>query len=144
MKRAWFLLFVGVIVAAGCKSPTGPDSASLVGTWNATKAEFVKAADTNTKVDIVTQGSTVSLVMSSSTFTLTITDPGESPVVSTGTWSSSTDVLTLTWSSGYVGEAQFDMALVGSTLTLEGGHLPHEFTPGNPEEAILNLTLAKQ
>jgi len=131
--------------AAGCKSSTGPEEAAgLVGTWRATKAEFVSIANSSKKVDIIVQGSTLTLVLDSSTFVLTITDPGESPLVRSGTWSSSTDVLTLVTTSGGSGESQFDFSLNGNQLTLSGGHIQFDFTVGNPEEAILNLTLVRQ
>lgn len=146
--RQWALILLAAVVflsVTGCKgSPTAPDPKTLVGTWNATKAEFVSLADSNKKTDIITQGSTVTLVLSTSTFVFTITDPGQAPEAGTGTWSVSSDTLTLTWSTGFFGESQFDFVLNGDRLTLTGGHVPHDFTVGNFEEAILNLTLARQ
>ncbi len=147
MKNAVAVLMAVAVIlgAAGCQSSTGPeDTESFVGTWNATKAEYTSAANPGTKVDIVAGGSTAVLVFGSAAFTLTITDPGESPVVAGGTWSASTDVLTLTWTSGNSGESQFDYTLSGDNLTLEGGHMQYDFTPGSPEEALLDLTLHKQ
>lgn len=129
----------------GCKdSPTAPDPATLVGTWNATKAEFVSVANPTTKQDIVAGGSTVTLALSTNTFAFTITDPGQVPEAGTGTWSVSSDTLTLAWSTAFSGESQFDFTLSGDHLTLTGGHLPHDFTVGNFEEALLNLILVRQ
>lgn len=140
-----FLAAAAVLGALGCKSSTGPeDPTSFIGTWHATKAEFVSVANSSTKADIITQGSTLTLVFSSSTFVLTITDPGQSPEVFNGTWSASMDVMTLTWTSGLFGESQFDWSRNGNELTLTGGHMPFDFTPGSPEEATLNLILVKQ
>ncbi len=139
-----FLAAVAVLAAAGCKDPTGPDVNQMVGTWNATKAEFVSQANPGTSVDIITQGGSLSLVLSASTFTMTIKETGKSDWVGTGTWSTSIDTMTLTWSSEMAGESQFDFTLNGSQLTLEGGHMPHEFTPGNSEESIVSLILVKQ
>jgi hypothetical protein len=146
MKKTAFVLLVAVpfLVLAGCKSSTGPDADTIKGTWDATKAEYVSVANSSTKVDIIVQGSTVVLVFNSSTFSLTITDPGEAPWVANGTWSASIDTMTLTWTSGFSGESQFDFVLDGDELTLTGGHVPFEFTAGSPEEAILNLILVKQ
>lgn len=139
------LIIAAVLVFAGCKSSTGPeDTESFLGTWNATKAEYTSAASSSTKVDIVAGGSTAVLVLNATTFTLTITDPGESPVVAGGTWSASTDVLTLTWTSGNSGTTQFDYTLSGDTLTLNDGHVLYDFTPGSPEEALLDLVLHRQ
>jgi hypothetical protein len=104
----------------------------------------VSVADSNKKADIITQGSTVTLVLSTSTFVFTITDPGQGPETATGTWSVSSDTLTLTYSTGFSGESQFDFILSGDQLTLNGGHVPHDFTVGTFEEALLNLILARQ
>lgn len=146
LRKALILLAVtAVLGAAGCKSSTGPqDESDFIGTWNATKAEYVSIADSNTKADIVARGSTLTLVFASSTFVLTITDPGQSPEIFSGTWSASTDVMTLTWTSGMSGESQFDWSLDDDELTLTGGHMQFDFTPGSPEEAILNLILVHQ
>ncbi len=147
MKKAALILLAGFaclsITACG-SNPTAPDPKTLVGTWNATKAEFVSVADPNTKADIIPQGSTLTLVLSSSTFVFTITDPGQAPEITTGTWAASSDVMTLTYSTGALGESQFDFSLSGDRLTLTGGHVPHDFAVGNFEESILNLILARQ
>lgn len=139
-----FLIVAALALGGGCKSSTGPeDRDDFIGNWGATKAEFVSLADSNTKVDIVAQGSTVTLVFDATTAILTITDPVDGPTSYSATWAASTDVLTLTWTSGMFGESQFDFVLSGDHLTMEGGHMPFEFTPGNVEEALLNLTLVR-
>jgi hypothetical protein len=139
-----FILSVAVLAAIGCKGATTPEVESFVGTWSATKAEYESVANPGTKVDIITQGSTLTLVFTANTCVLTITDPGEAPFVANATWSASTDVLTFTWTSGLNGDTQFDYVLDVDELRLDGGHMPFEFTAGNPEEAILSLILAKQ
>lgn len=147
MKRTGLVLCLAAAVLAlgGCKSNTGPeDPEGFLGTWNATKAEFTSVANSGTHVDIVAGGSTVVLLFNATTFTLTVTDPGESPVVSGGTWSASTDIMTLTWTSGSSGESQFEYTLSGDDLTLDNGHMQYDFTPGSPEEALLDLVLHRQ
>lgn len=145
MKKTALVLFAAAafLGATGCKSSTGPDEDSFIGTWNATKAEFVSVANSSTRVDIVTQGGTLTLVLNASSFTMTIKESGKADWVGSGTWSNSMDTMTFTWSSGMYGESQFDFTLDGNQLTLEGGHMPHEFTPGNSEESIVNLILVK-
>ncbi len=144
MKRSVvFFVACGLLLGLGCKSSTAPDPEGLKGTWRATLAEFTSLANSSTKTNIIAAGSTVTLVLNETTAVLTITDPGESPSVYTANWSSSIDVLTLTWTNGWNGEMQFDYLLNGNTLTLEGGHMPFDFTPGNPEEAILNMELTR-
>jgi hypothetical protein len=140
-----FFLAVALLTVGGCKSSTGPeDTESFLGTWNATKAEFTSIANSGTHVDIVAGGSTVVLLLNATTFTLTTTDPGESPVIASGTWSASTDILTLTWTSGGSGETQFEYALSGDNLTLNDGHMMFDFMPGSFEEALLDLVLHRQ
>jgi len=146
-KKALVLIAAAVVLGAvGCKSSTGPaDQSDFIGTWNATKAEFTSIANPSTKVDIITQGSSLTVVFSANAVVLTITDPGQNPEVFSGTWSASMDVMTLTWTSGLSGESQFDWVLAAEDeLTLGGGHMPFDFTPGNPEEAFLDLILVRQ
>ena len=146
-KHRWFLFLIigALILGAGCKkSPTPPDQDTFIGTWQATKAEFVNVAVPGTKVDVVAQGGTVTLVLAATTAVLTISELGESPLVYNATWSAGSDVLTLAWTSGSTGEAQFDFTLNGDNLTMDGGHVPFDFTEGNFEEAILNLRLVRQ
>ena len=145
-KAALVLLVAGASLGfTGCKSSTTPPPVDdLIGTWDATKAEFTSVANSSTKVDIIPQGWTLVLVFNASTFTMTIQEPGQAAWVGRGTWRISFDLVTFTWSSGMNGESQFDFNCIGSQLTLEGGHMPHEFTSGNLEEAILNLIATKR
>ena len=144
MRQIVFLILVAcaIIGAAGCKSSSSPeDEAGLIGTWRATQAEFLSAADSNMRVDIVAQGGTLTLLLEAASFTLTIDEPDAEPDVTTGTWTSSSDTLTLT-PTGASFNVQFDMTRSGNTLTLRGGHVEFDFH-GTPEEAILNMVLTR-
>ena len=78
------------------------------------------------------------------TYRVTITDPGLTGNVVTGTWSASRDVLTIQ-PTGQTGNTQFDMTLSGSTLTLNDGHVLFDFNAdGVGEESVLNMTLTRQ
>lgn len=118
---------------------------TLVGTWRATKAEYTSRGNSSLRVDVVAQGTVVTLVLEpGGSFRLTITDPGLAGSVVTGTWSASRDVLTIA-QSGQSGQTQFDMTLSGSTLTLNGGHVLFDFDDdGAGEESVLNMTLTRQ
>jgi hypothetical protein len=134
---------LAALLTGACKSSTGPSADELEGTWTATSAEFVLKSDTSTKVDIVDEGSTVTLVLGSSTFTLTTNDTRPEETSLSGTWSKTTDTLTLA-PAGADYTIVFDMALSGSTLTLEGGGVMFDFTStGTLEDAELNMVLAK-
>jgi hypothetical protein len=116
----------------------------MAGTWRATKAVFVSVAPPTRTVDVVAQGTVVTLVLGAdSTYTFTLAEPGVAPVVTTGTWSESIDVLTLT-QTGATYSTQFDKALSGDALVLAGGSVQFEFTDGVTEEAKLTMTLARQ
>jgi hypothetical protein len=142
-------LVIGTLIAitwlGGCgkKSPTGPSGQGLPGTWRATRAEFVSRANSSVRVEIVSKGATMTLVLDAArTYTTTVTNPGQPPDVVSGTWSSSTDVLTLK-QTGRSGDSQFDMNLSGDTLTLNGGSALFAFDTVF-EEAVLNATFVRQ
>jgi hypothetical protein len=144
---ALFALFAATSIAAcgGANNTTAPSPQTLAGTWRATRAEFVSRASSSLRVDVVSQGTTMVLTLASNNaYTLTITDPGHSPQATTGTWSSSTDVLTLR-PTGMPFSIEFDMTMSGSTLTLTGGSVEFDFNAdGVNEEATLNATFARQ
>jgi hypothetical protein len=132
------------VACGGGGSPTTPTgvASGLTGTWRVTRAEYVNAANSAQSVDVIAQGTTMTLAFEAGgTFTLTIVDPGQAASVVTGTWTSSHDVLTIV-RTGQSGSSQFDMTLDGSNLTLSGGHVEYDFgNDGQLEEAILNMDL---
>lgn len=146
------LLVLATAVAASCGgddgngNPTSPSTqASLAGTWKATRAEFVNASNSNQRVEIVTLGTSLTLTLDSGgSYTQRIVDPGQAGQTTTGTWSASSDVLTLK-PAGITGNIQFDMNLNGSTLTLNGGHVEFDVNgDGRAEESLAYITLARQ
>ncbi len=156
--RAVFATLVVAIVAVGCggsdssggssSSPTGPSGSSapqgLEGTWKATKAEFVSVATSSKRVDVVAHGTTVTLALTGANFVLTMTDPGQAPNVTNGTWTSSSDTMALR-PAGMTWSWQFDMALSGNSLTLNGASVEFDFAAnGAYEQARLYMTLARQ
>jgi hypothetical protein len=74
-------------------APTPPQTAEE--SWRATRAQFVSLANSSRQVDIVAQGSTVTMVFAGSNYTFTQTESGKPQQVQTGTWSASIDVMTL-------------------------------------------------
>lgn len=141
--RTIAVIVVALVVLTSChkNSPTSPSASGLPGAWRATRAEYVSGSQ---RVDVIPRGSTMTLTLETSTFALTVTDPGEPAVVTSGTWSASRDVLTLK-PTGMTGEIQFDMTLSGSTLSLNGGHVLYDINSDDrDEECILNTTLVRQ
>jgi hypothetical protein len=145
----WTLLAL-VALSTACgkedEGPTGPSSASLDGTWRATRAEFVSLAPPTRSVEVIANGMTVTLQLpAAGNYTLTLTEPGAPAQVITGTWTASKDELTLNLSAPFTGEIQFDYVLTGGTLAIRGGHMPFTFDDNvGPEESIVNMTLVRQ
>jgi hypothetical protein len=147
MKASACAMVVSLILAvASCKkSPTAPSTGGLPGTWRATSAEFVDRADPARRVELVSRGGTIVLVLAAGgTFTLTTTTPGAAAETATGTWTSSRDVLTLR-PSAVTGDTQFDYTLSGDTLTLAGGHVLFDVNGDDrDDEAELSMTLRRE
>jgi hypothetical protein len=144
MRKVAFIVLVTLafLAAASCKdTSTNPTVKGPVGTWHATRAEYVSVADSSKRVNIVSQGSTVTLVLDTSTFTLTITNPGETPKVTTGSWTFTTNTMTLA-PSGTSFTWVFDTMVSGESMSLSGAHVQFDFS-GTMEEAILTLVLTR-
>jgi hypothetical protein len=145
-KVATVALALLASLAIGCKknSVTGPSTESLTGTWRATKAEYVNASNSSIKVDIVSQGATVTLVLEATTYTFTASDTRVPTNIGSGSWSSSSDILTLQ-PAGLPFTIIFEMSLSGDTLTLSGGGVQFDFNgTGNFVDATLNMVLTRQ
>ena len=146
--RTWLVapalaaLSAGALACGG--SSTGPAPAELVGAWTATKVEYVSVAVPTQNVDLVAQGSTVTLeILDNHTYVFTVATPSLPDDVSTGTWSASSDIFTVTV-TGMSGEQQFQMSLVGSTLTLSGADVDYDVNDdGTDEPAKLSMVLTK-
>ncbi len=141
------ILFVAAVFMVCCgggssPNPTAPSVQTLAGTWRATRAEFVSGSN---RVEVVSRGTVMVLTLNAGgSYSQAITDPGQAGQTTTGSWSSSSDVLTLR-PTGMSFDIQFDMAFSGNSLTLNGGHVQFDVNgDGNAEEAILNLALARQ
>jgi len=146
MRRVALILLVGFVFAAGCRKDTvtSPSAEGLVGTWRATKAEYVSKVTSGLSYEVVGRGGSVTLALTSSQFTYTLVKSGSSAQVTTGTWTSTLDLLTLN-PSGVSFSVAFEMNQSGNNLTLNGGSMEFDFSgTGTPENATVNLTLVRQ
>ena len=135
------------LLACGGDGGTAPSSSDLAGTWRATKMEFVSAANSSTKVDVIALGGSLTVVLNADGgYTSTLIQPDGTQEVTTGNWNVSVDVFTLHYTDGpFTGEMQFDWALSASTLTLQGADSDFDFNnDGLDEAAKLNLVLSRQ
>lgn len=159
MKTAAAVSLVALGMLWGCdKSPTnpspsqgpspspspGPIAQGLEGTWRATSAEYVSPTNAGMRIEIVSQGSNVTLVLTGTNFTLTVPDPRVPSRVTNGSWISTSDTMTLT-PAGVPFSWVFDKNLNGNNLTLAGGRVEFDFDAnGSFEQAVLNLALVRQ
>lgn len=129
--------------SGGGSNPAAPTPQTLEGTWRATKAQFVSVANSSRQVDIIAQGSTVTIAYAGTNYTYSQTESGKQQQVQTGTWSASTDVMTMR-PTGVTWNIQFNMTFGGNNLTLNGGSVQFDFNNGVFEEAKLNMNLVRQ
>jgi hypothetical protein len=146
MRNIALIALAALAVLAACRKDTvtSPDARALTGTWQATKAEYVSAADLGITYDVVARGGTVTLTLTSADFTLTVARSGAAPQVTGGAWTSTADLMTLN-PSGVSFQWVFEMSLSGNNLTLTGARVEFDFNgDGTNEQATLNLTLVRQ
>jgi hypothetical protein len=150
--RRWLAFVAAALLSTACGGGSAPSTESFAGTWSASKYELVNRASPSTSVELIGQGVSAALVLrADKTYQLTttlpasMTPPGQSGVqVATGTWSASTDVLTLRELAPLSHTYQFNFVMSGSTLTLTGGGSEWDFNDdGVQEDATLNVTAVK-
>ena len=133
-------IVLGAVAACKNDKATGPSPTSIVGTWQATKVQYVSTTGLGS-VDVVAQGGSATLVLNSDqTFSFTCSKCWSDKLL-TGTWSV-TDVLTL--KMGTNNEMQFDATLSGDALSLTGADRDYDFnSDGKGEPGKLNIALAR-
>lgn len=141
-------LSLGVALAAcGGDGGTAPNPTTFDGTWVATKVEYTSVANPATKVEVIALGASLTVQFNTNgSYTSVLTAPGEAAETTTGTWSASAEVFTLTWlEGGFTHEMQFDWTMSGATLTMVGADSDFDFA-GDDElvPAKLNVTLVRQ
>ena len=132
-------------LSCGGDSGTAPSPSSLAGTWGANYALFTSVSNPSQSVELISQGGTVTLSLNAGgTFTLITTRPGLPDDGILGTWTASSDTLTLR-PTGTSFDIQFDMTLSGGMLTLNGGHVEFDINgDGVDEETILDMRMIRQ
>ncbi len=150
MHRTSTALLLGLLIpflaSCGDDDPTGSVNNALADTWDATVIQLVSVANPGTSVELIAQGGNGRLVLQANgDFGLSVGSPGEPTEFGNGTWSSTTDVLTLYFGDGDIaGTWQFDFHLSGNTLQLTGADAEYDFDDNGTEDpAKLNLTLVR-
>ena len=146
MRGSRFATIAALTVSLACGGDgSGPSRDQFAGTWDATKLEFTNVANTSQKVDIIALGATFVIVLESTgDYQETLVVPGSAPENTTGTWSVSSDVITIK-ETGSSGDQQFNWSLSGNTLTISGANTDFDFNgDGVDEPAKLSAVLVKR
>jgi hypothetical protein len=142
------LMAVPAVLGLAACSETGVEVADLVGTWDATKFEFIDAAggDPVRTFDVILVEGSVTIVLGAdSTYEVTVTLPFASPEVETGTWVVDGSRLTLT-SGGVTNEVTvLEVELTGTTLTVTADDLVFDIDEdGDEDPVLLEATFVKR
>lgn len=148
MRASRFAAYAALTVSLACGGDgSGPSRTEFEGTWDATKLEFTNVANTSEKVEVIALGATYTIVLvSDGTYQATLGVPGSAPEVTTGTWSVSSDVITIK-ETGSSGDQQFNWSLSGNTLTISGANTDFDFDGNGPrgdEAAKVSAVLVRQ
>ncbi|KPK79781.1 MAG: hypothetical protein AMS25_11390 [Gemmatimonas sp. SM23_52] len=137
------LLFVGAALACGGDG-VGPSADEVVGTWTATKVEYVSVSQPVQTIDLIAEGGTGTLAFSAAGTYLFTLEPIDTPgQVDTGAWELDGDILTM-WPRGTNFEMRFDVVLSGNRLTLSGGDAQFDFDGDHEaDDAKLYLVLVR-
>jgi hypothetical protein len=134
------LLMISLIWSCQKDETGGPAESTIVGTWEATKSEYVSKSSSEV-VDVIPNGGFVTLVLNKDrTFNLSYDRADDDPASLTGTWGVS-DELRLFPEAG--GVLTFNASLSGDTLNLTGADSAYDFdADGMMDPAVWNLKLA--
>lgn len=135
-------LFSGVVLGCGDESITGSQLPDVAGTWHATQAQVTSVPNPATTMNLITAGLTLQVVFGANlTYVSTTTFPGESPEVSTGTYTVTATKLTLSPVQNSGGDVwAFDLAISNGALVLTGATIQFDFGAGDVASK-LDLTL---
>lgn len=143
LTRIFAIALMGA-AAVACGGDDKPSSESVSGTWSIAKFEYVNAANSSERVDLIASGYSGTVTLNDNgQYVATITEPGFEPVSTTGTWSYTVDTFTLQ-ETGSSGNSQFDMDVGNDVLTLTGANSEYDFDGDDvPEPAVWNITLER-
>lgn len=129
---------------AACGGDDEPTLENLSGQWSATRMEFTGVDNPADQVDVIALGATFDLNLNDSGgFAGTLTFPGEAPETITGTWSYTSDTLTLQEDDEPFALV-FDMDLGNDTMTLSGADVEFDVDDdGVDEPATLTIVLVR-
>ncbi|MGI9544268.1 MAG: hypothetical protein ACR2MX_13495 [Cyclobacteriaceae bacterium] len=136
MNRLYYLplgMFLCTAVITSCSEDNGDDFSltgtnisvsDIAGSWNATQAIFSKASvGPGMQVDVVADGGSVTLqIQSNGNFTVTVTESGEAPDVSTGRLGFDEDLLVISFDDDPDEFEFFGITHNEPNMTIQGGN----------------------
>lgn len=127
-----------------CGDSTGVVVDDLIGSWNATKYEFVNNANSSQKADLLAQGVSLALtVAAGGSYSAVITNPGQEPDTTSGTIAIDGNTLTIA-ESGQGSPTPVSFSLSGNTLTLTDPDESIDFdNDGTDESATLTIVFQR-
>lgn len=147
------LLFLSLLLTAACSSDDEDFSlegdnfsiSDIAGSWIATSAVFdIAGTGPSQRIDVVEEGGTVTLVIQNNgRFTLTVTQVGEAPEVTTGRLGFDEDLLVVSYDDDPDEFEFFGSQFSGNNLSIQG---PAEFDfdgDGTDDPARVSLDLVR-
>lgn len=137
-------IVAALVFATGCEDTTGVTILDLVGTWNATKVEFVSTADATVTFDLIANGLMLSTTINSDgTYSGSFTLAGQPPDSFSGTMTVQGTTLVFTEPGEQPDTAAF--TLEGNTLTITDTNEKFDFDfDGIEEDATVTTVMVRQ
>lgn len=131
------------LALASCGGGDEPSLESITGPWTATRMEFTSVA-TGGRVDVIAEGATFTIDLSDTgEFFAALTLPGEAPETMNGTWSYTSDTITLQ-EVGSSGDLTFDLDMGNDAMTWSGADVDFDVdADGTDEPATLTIDLVR-
>jgi hypothetical protein len=130
LLRGWRVAFLPLLLAAvaGCgeDKTVSPKPTQVVGVWRATVVQFISKSDPNQRVELISAGDTVKVVIGSDQgYTYIDTPSGGTPDTTTGIWRLDGDLFRVR-PTGMPFEWVCDVSYSGGTLSLKNADMEYD------------------
>ncbi len=146
MKRTTgeLVLALALIALAACGDSTGLEPDDIAGTWTATEWVLTNPANSSQTFDVLAQGGSFSITFrADSTFTSTVTDPGDPADTATGTFSFTATTITVA-ETGKGSPTPYATQRDGDTMTFTSSDADHDWDDdGADDPATERIVLAR-
>lgn len=125
-----------LVALAGCgkDNTVGPKPTQVVGVWRATMVQFVNKSDPNQRVELISAGDTVTVVIGGDqVYTYLHAPHSGSPDTTTGVWRLDGDLFRVT-PTGMPFEWVWDVSYSGGTLSLKNADMEYDVNDDGARE----------